>query len=744
MSTLPRVAARTTIAVLVLLALSLALLAAPSTAAPIARSELHAASAGKGYTALTPARLLDTRPGTATVDGQAVGGGPVEHVLDLQVRGRGGVPASGVRAVALNVTVTAPTSASYLTAWPSGEAQPNASNVNFVPGQTVANSVIVKLGADGKVSFFNEAGTTHLIVDVVGWFAGDADYNARVPARILDTRPDGQTVDGAFRGGAQPANMPITLTVASRADVPAYATAVVLNVTIVSPTANSFATVWPHGTAIPNASNLNFEAGRNVANLVVAEVGVNGQVDINFAAGNAYVLADIVGWFGDAFDYEPVLPARLLDTRSPNATIDGGYSGAGPLSAGGRMDVQVLGRGGVPSNGVDAVVVNVTATQPTSGSFVTVWPTDGQGPPNASTLNVVAGRTVPNLAIVKVGAGGNISLFNEQGATHLLVDVVGWFPTTFDINEHALQPAVVGTAFSQTLGVTGASGPVTWGFLDAAPGLSGSASGVVSGTPTVAGTYSTVAAATDTGGGGALRFMPHHVFSAADGFNPVTTSLLYDSASSITPVPADTTQTFTSGGVGGVPGDAEAVVVNVVATAPSLNFLTVWAAGQGRPDAASVYIPAQRVTNVLVVPLGAGGQFNVWNFTPGDYRLEVLGYFASGSDYRAMSPVRVYDTRSGPGVAAGSTRTVAVAGALSTPGRSVVLSVTTTDAAGDGSLDVVASGDPFQSQTTFDFTTGTSNQTVIVPLGAGAIDIRNRAGGSAAHVIVDVVGYFET
>ena len=85
----------------------------------------------------------------------------------------------------------------------------------------------------------------------------------------------------------------------------------------------------------------------------------------------------------------------------------------------------MLGVGGRSLAGVDAVVVNVTATEPTANSFVTLWPS-GVARPNASNLNMTPGRTVPNLVIVKAGANGKISLYNDAGFAHLLVDVVGY------------------------------------------------------------------------------------------------------------------------------------------------------------------------------------------------------------------------------------------------------------------------------------------------------------------------------
>lgn len=91
--------------------------------------------------------------------------------LPLQVTGRGGVPASGVAAVALNVTSVNPSATSYLTAWPAGVARPLASNLNLTANRTVANMVFVKVGADGVVNLYNAAGRTDVVVDVAGWYA---------------------------------------------------------------------------------------------------------------------------------------------------------------------------------------------------------------------------------------------------------------------------------------------------------------------------------------------------------------------------------------------------------------------------------------------------------------------------------------------------------------------------------------------------------------------------------------------
>src|SRR4051794_39830556 len=166
---------------------------------------------------------------------------------------------------------------------------------------------------------------------------------------------------------------------------------------------------------------MKFVAGQTVPNLVVAKGGAGGKVSIFNFTGATDVVVDVMGWFPIGASFSSLTPARLLDTRGP------GDAPVNPLPAGGSLDLGVLGVGGVPDQGVGAVVLNVTATNTTRSGYLTVWPA-GEPRPTASNLNFVAGQTVPNLVVAKVGAGGKVSIFNFTGATDVVVDVMGWFP----------------------------------------------------------------------------------------------------------------------------------------------------------------------------------------------------------------------------------------------------------------------------------------------------------------------------
>jgi len=364
------------------------------------------------YVPVSPERLLDTRESVGAPAGKLTAGSS----LVLQVTGAGNtkVP-SDASAVALNVTVTEPDAEGFLTVWPCGSPQPLASNLNYSASQTVPNLVVVKLGVGGSVCMIGQA-TTHLVADINGWFTPSPAYTPVAPERLLDTREGVGAPAGALAAG----NV-LTLQVTARGvtNVPATAAAVVLNVTVTAPEAAGYLTVWPCGSAQPLASNLNYTAGRTVPNLVIAKLGVGGTLCL-VGQATLHVVADINGWFAPTSAFTPAPPERLLDTR------EGVGAPAGALPAGQVLTLQVVGVGvtAIPASAT-AVVVNVTVTAPEADGFLTVWPC-GSPQPLASNLNYLAGQTVPNLVIAKVGVGGMICLAG-QATTHLVADVSGWF-----------------------------------------------------------------------------------------------------------------------------------------------------------------------------------------------------------------------------------------------------------------------------------------------------------------------------
>lgn len=389
-----------------------------------------AVTAGSTYVPLEPGRILDTRNGTGRggVAGPILGGSSVE----LTVTGVGGVPPTGVDAVALNVTATNGTALhSYLTVFPTGTVRPLASNLNFTGGTTVPNLVIARVGANGKVTVYNNSGSADVIADVQGWYASATNpvgsrYAPLEPARLLDTRFGVGAPSGPVTAGQT-----VDLTVTGLGGVPSSGVnAVALNVTVTDVSGpDTFVTVFPGGTARPLASNLNAVRGQTVPNLVMARVA-NGRVSLYNNAGAVNLVADVQGWYAlpnadpaGLADYNPVSPVRALDTRDGTGT--GGVPG--PMGAGGVVNLQLSGTNGIPASGVRAVVLNVTAVDHIGpDSFLTVYPAS-RPRPLASNLNVTMGQTVANLVVARVNANGTIAIYNNLGVLDIVADVQGWF-----------------------------------------------------------------------------------------------------------------------------------------------------------------------------------------------------------------------------------------------------------------------------------------------------------------------------
>ena len=338
------------------------------------------------FTSVSPVRVLDTRNSGAL--------GPRSEVA---VTVNGG-PQAG--AVAVNLTSTGATSPSFFTAWADGEPRPNASALNADPGADTANLAIVPIGAGNRIRLYNNAGTGHLVVDVLGFFADCGSFSSISPTRALDTRTTTPL-------GARDTR---SLAVSGAPGYPAGgAAAVVVNLTSTESTAPSFVTAFTGGATRPPTSNLNTEPGTDLANLAIVVPNSSGVIDLYNNSGSGHLIVDVLGWFLPGGDYTPATPARVLDTRNTTAL--------GPVSS-------------VPApTGATAgttVIVNLTSTQASAPSFFTVWPS-GSPRPKTSNLNTEPGQDVANLAFVTVGTGGQVVLHNENGSGHAIIDLLGSF-----------------------------------------------------------------------------------------------------------------------------------------------------------------------------------------------------------------------------------------------------------------------------------------------------------------------------
>jgi hypothetical protein len=439
-------------AALLLGAAAFATMVTPMGAAQAAPTGL---GAGGEYFPLKPDRLVD-------IDSVDANG-----EIDVTVVGVKGVPATDVLAVAVNVTVARATGPGYVTVRPSDydatTGEPT-SLINFRgAGDTVPNFTIVGVGSEGKITVdvtSDNPGNVRVIVDVVGWVAksayagADAANGARMktvtPGRILDTR------NSAPIGANQSIKVPVRGAAAvtgGAALVPndASVTAVVLNVTGINGTANTYLSASPDAfvpsAATPEAptSTGNYAAGTTKANLAIVPINADGSISIFNRNGSINVAADVVGYLqtGDADDTRtgrivPLeSPFRSFDTRAAefNSTKLGFSSWedwsfkdfAGSVTLNG---VEVGAQAGLFGNLTAAGLERINAGVP-ARSFLTLNPTVQAGfsdAPGNSNLNFVEGGAVANTAIVSYGTNGAgddnmVSAYNADGRTHYILDV---------------------------------------------------------------------------------------------------------------------------------------------------------------------------------------------------------------------------------------------------------------------------------------------------------------------------------
>jgi hypothetical protein len=301
------------------LALGLAAIG-PVSAHTQALTNQVSSTAASAYNAMTPVRLLDTRTTSPM--------GP-NSTMNLNVEtATSGVP-SNATAVALNVTVTGTTDSGYLSVYPTGASQPTVSNLNWVMGETVPNSVIVPVGSGGSITFYNHTGNTNVVVDLEGYFAPESGgstagaYVPLTPTRITDTRT-GSGYPNA--GSTLTAGKTLNVQVTGEGGVPAGATGAILNVTATNTTAAGYLTVFPAGATQPTASNLNWTAGETVANRVLASLSSTGMVSIYNYTGSTNVVVDVSGYFTanttlptNASLYTAITPIRLVDQYHTDA-----------------------------------------------------------------------------------------------------------------------------------------------------------------------------------------------------------------------------------------------------------------------------------------------------------------------------------------------------------------------------------------------------------------------------------------
>ena len=389
------------------------------------------------HQSVTPTRILDTRgsTGAALTDGTTTAGDPVAPgaTVALQISGdpvAGGTEAdipSSVTAVAVDLTATSESSAGFVTAYADGTQRPITSCANYMAATTVTCYQIVPVGADGRIDLYNGGGfnaSTHLIVDVTGYFtsdatlAGDQTYHPLASAqRVLSG------TSGSLAGGG-------TVAVGIRGvdGIPDSATAVAVNLTASSSSGSSFLEAYATNSAPVAATTLSYTPGGSVASMAGdVPIGSGGSITVANEGGTGTqttVTGDVSGYYTTdmtGLAYHTANPTRLVDTRV-------GIGGSiGAVAAQGTYTVTATATGTVTTNPDAVLDATLTVTQPTSAGSAVAYPA-GQTLPGTSNLNWTANQTIANSTLTPVDATGRMSIYNASaGTAEFVLDSSGYF-----------------------------------------------------------------------------------------------------------------------------------------------------------------------------------------------------------------------------------------------------------------------------------------------------------------------------
>jgi len=378
---------------------------------------------GSHFTADGPDRILDTRKGLGAPEAKVTDG----NSIAVKVADVDSIP-SDVTAVAINLTATDTVGNGFVSGESSDGGVVSSSNINFTGGQTVANSAILPVDANGDITLSVSGTTTStaadLIGDVTGYFTTTSGegYSPVTLDRLLDTRK------GLGAPKAQiAADSGVPVTIAGADSIPSGVSAVAVHVTVVDTTGNGWIAAEPDGAGVPSTSILNYLKGQTISNTVIVPVATDGKIELYNGGGSTSVdlLADVAGYFSASAPdaYYPVTPYRAWDTRSNGDKLTADDTETYSLTA---HEPGILGNLTIPAGA--SLVTNLTAVDETANGYIAAYAA-GTSLPTVSNLNYLTGQTLAGLAILPTtGSGQDVDVYNNStGSTDLLVDVFGYF-----------------------------------------------------------------------------------------------------------------------------------------------------------------------------------------------------------------------------------------------------------------------------------------------------------------------------
>ncbi len=374
------------------------------------------------FVPIDPVRLLDTR-----FDIGLSNQFTANIARSVDIAGRLGIP-DDAAAITANLTVVGQQQAGYLSVTPDPDNSPSTSALNFPLGDVRANNITSPLADDGKLSIVYKASTgkrTHVLLDVTGYFLENntgATWEDITPVRLLDTRfANGLT-------GKMTSHTVYDFDVAGRGGVPANATAVTGNVTVVGQNDDGYVTLGPDLADNPETSTINFPLADTRANGITVRLDTTtGHLDAIYIAApgrTTHLLFDVTGYYVQALTgskFYPLEPGRVLDSR-----FGTGLSGTFKTDI--AKALQIEGHVGVPAAAL-GITGNLTVVGQTDDGYVSMTKAL-DNTPDTSTLNFPIGDIRANGVTGPLTNGGAVGLVYKASSgktTHLILDITGYF-----------------------------------------------------------------------------------------------------------------------------------------------------------------------------------------------------------------------------------------------------------------------------------------------------------------------------
>lgn len=378
----------------VLVAPSAAAAEQPATPEPVEAATAAVASPGGGFVGL---------PAATAFSGSIAAGATKRMTVQ-------GVP--GGAAVWLTLNVSNPAAAGAVTVFTAAASVvPAAPTLVFVKGQTTSNSAVVPTSSAGAVDVRNSSSQAiALRVDVSGHYQKETPNSAGLFGAVAP-RVVADAVTISAKGSA-------TVQATGAGGIPSTAAVVLATLAVGAPTEVGVLTAYPTGAARPATQNLAFSAGRPQATLSAIRVSGSGKLTLFNNSGAPVTVTVAVGGYylnGNptvATAFQKVAPAVLF---------------ASTIAAHGVVKSTVTGKATIPSTGVSAVVIDLSAASSSVAGYLTAA-ADGAPRPSVPMVPFSPGRASVNLVVVPVSVSGAIRVDNlSGGSVGVRGEIVGYY-----------------------------------------------------------------------------------------------------------------------------------------------------------------------------------------------------------------------------------------------------------------------------------------------------------------------------